>query len=98
VYAPQTVVDAQFLHKCIPEYPQIAKEQNIEGTAVVLVTIGPSGNVIESKIAQSSGNAMLDQNAKQAAASCSTYSPPVINGKPATETYRVEYVFSLSGQ
>ena len=94
VYAPQTVVDARFTNKVTPEYPEIAKQQGIQGTCVVLVTIGPDGAVIGTKIGQSSGNPALDQAALTAARQ-SSYSPPEINGKPATETYKVVYTFSL---
>ena len=97
IYAPGVTVDAQFRHKCEPEYPEIAKQQNIEGTVEVLVTIGPDGGVVSSRLGKSSGNASLDQAAMKAAGSCSTYVGPTLDGRPATLTYKVIYEFTLSG-
>jgi protein TonB len=77
-----------------PDYPNVAKEQNAQGTAVVLATIGPNGNVLATRIDQSTGNKLLDQ-AALAAARSSSFEPPRINGKPATETYRLVYTFQL---
>lgn len=93
VYAPEVVVDARFITQRRPDYPEIAKQMGAQGTAVVLITIGPKGNVISAKISQSTGNAWLDQAALVAARG-STFQPPKIDGKPATETYRVVYEFA----
>jgi len=94
VYAPEVVVDARFVHQAQPDYPEIAKEQNAQGTAVVFATVGPKGNVLSTRIDESTGNKMLDQ-AAMAAARQSSFEPPQINGKPATETYRLVYTFAL---
>jgi protein TonB len=94
VYAPEMVVEARFVHQAEPDYPEVAKEQNAQGTAVVFATIGPNGNVISTRIDQSTGNRLLDAAALTAARE-STFQPPMINGKPATETYRLLYTFAL---
>ena len=94
VYAPEMVVEARFVHQAQPDYPEVAKEQNAQGTAVVLATIGPNGNVMSTRIDQSTGNKLLD-GAALTAARQSTFEPPMINGKPATETYRLVYTFAL---
>jgi TonB family protein len=94
LYAPDVVVDARFTHQVQPDYPAIAKAQGVTGTAVVLATIGPDGKVISAHIDQSTGNTMLD-NAALDAAKESGFQPPIINGKPATETYRLVYNFEL---
>jgi protein TonB len=94
VYAPDVVVDARFTHAVQPDYPPIAKAQGASGTAVVLATIGPDGKVISAHIDQSTGNKMLDEAALDAA-KASGFQPPIINGKPATETYRLVYNFEL---
>ncbi len=94
VYAPEMVVDAKFTRQIQPDYPEIAKVQNAQGTAVVLATIGPKGNVLSAHVDQSTGNRLLD-GAALAAARASGFEPPKINGKPATETYRLVYTFSL---
>jgi TonB family protein len=92
VYAPQVVVDARFVRQVQPEYPDLAREQNLSGTAIVLVTVGPKGNVLSTRVEKSAGG-ILD-GAALAAARQSTFQPPRIDGKPATETYRIVYTFS----
>ena len=94
VYAPDTVVDARFLHQVEPDYPEVAKAQGVQGTAVVFATVGPKGNVISTHVDQSTGNKLLDQAALSAARD-SSFAPPEINGRPATETYRISYTFAL---
>lgn len=94
VYAPEIVVEARFTHQAKPDYPDVAKEQNAQGTAVVLATIGPNGNVLSARIDQSTGNKLLDGAALTAARE-SGFEPPKINGKPATETYRLVYTFAI---
>ena len=87
------MVDARFSNRIQPDYPEIAREQHIEGTAIVLVTVGPKGNVISQRLEKSAGHPMLDQ-AALAAAAHSSFLPPKIDGKPATETYRIYYAFA----
>lgn len=89
------IVAAEFIRRLQPDYPAIAITGNWEGTVVVLITLGPDG-IIDAKIGTSSGYAVLDRAALRAAEE-STYRPPEINGKPAIETYRVIYTFTLNG-
>jgi TonB family protein len=96
VYAPTIVVDARFVDRVEPVYPDIAKEQGVGGTAIVLATIGPDGRVLSVSIDQSTGNRQLD-SAAVAAAHSSRFEPPEIDGKPATETYRIVYTFDPNG-
>jgi protein TonB len=96
VYAPTIVVDARFADRVEPVYPDIAKEQGVGGTAIVLATIGPDGHVLAVSIDQSTGNRQLD-SAAVAAAHASRFEPPEIDGKPATETYRIVYTFDPNG-
>jgi protein TonB len=93
VYAPGTILDARFISRQEPVYPEIAREQDARGTAIVLVTIGPRGNVLSARVSQSTGFQMLD-NAALDAAHSSSFQPPVIDGKPATATYRITYDFA----
>lgn len=94
VYAPTVVVEARFIDRVAPAYPDIAREQGAQGTAIVLATVGPKGFVISVALDQSTGNKVLDQSALSAARA-SKFQPPEIDGKPATETYRIVYTFSL---
>lgn len=92
VYAPRIVVDARFVNRVAPDYPNIARDQGAGGTAIVLATVGPSGTVLSVAIDQSTGNKLLDSSAL-AAARESTFEAPEIDGAPATETYRIVYTF-----
>ncbi len=91
------VQEAQFINKVIPAMPKAALKAGHEGTVAVYVTIGPDGGVLGVKIGQSSGFSELDEASIRAAQE-STYSAPTIDGKPARETYKVVYTFSLSRQ
>ena len=96
LYEPSVVVDARFVNRVSPAYPDMAREQGASGTAIVLATVGPTGNVLSVAIDQSTGNKLLDGAALSAARE-SRFEPPEINGKPATETYRIVYTFDPNG-
>ena len=91
---PVQIVDSDFIRKVTPDYPDIAKDENIEGTVTVRVTIGPDGQVADAVITQSSGNALLDDAALRAARD-SVFKPPLFDGTPTTREYLIIYTFSL---
>ncbi|HME82744.1 MAG TPA: TonB family protein [Candidatus Eremiobacteraceae bacterium] len=86
---PVGVADSDFKFKAPLDYPELAKEQGIQGTAVVIVTIAPSGALLGAKIYQSSGNALLD-NAALKAARASTFKPASFESD-----YLIDYVFQI---
>jgi periplasmic protein TonB len=88
------VVSARFVHRVDPIYPQETVDGGVEGTVIILLTIGPDG-VSEVRVWESSGYPALDRAALQAAKE-STYSVPEVNGEPVTETYRIIYTFVLN--
>lgn len=91
---PLLATPATFRYKATPVYPEIDIEERIEGVAVVLVTIGTDGSLLDASIAESSGNANLDA-AALAAARASLYTAPMQDGKPVEEQYKIVYEFSL---
>jgi TonB family protein len=93
VNAADRIVDARMSYAATPDYPDMARDQGIRGTSVVLVTVDPSGSIVHMSIASSSGNGALDRAALVAARS-SQYIAPKVDGKPAIETYRVTYDFA----
>lgn len=93
--ARDQIIDAAVKHLVKPRYPEMASFRGEEGTVIILLTIGPDGNVLDTRIAQSSGSLSLDQEAVYAAKH-SSYFPPEIDGKPAIMTYRVVYTFQMS--
>jgi protein TonB len=92
---PIAIKDSTFKYKAPPDYPPIAIQQDIEGTVVVLVTIGPDGSLISATIDVSSGDASLDEAALNAARA-SLYTPYVANGVPTEQQYKIVYDFQLN--
>lgn len=91
---PVTATDADFINKVSPEYPDMAKEENIQGDVTVRITVGPTGAVLAEAIQESSGNPLLD-NAALKAAKASTFKPPTYNGVAVQRDYLIIYTFSL---
>ncbi|MDQ6825232.1 MAG: TonB family protein [Candidatus Eremiobacteraeota bacterium] len=89
----KNVVDARFVVQAKPEYPDVARQMNAQGSTVILATIGPRGNLLSVRVDRSSGSRILDESALRASRA-STYEPARIDGKPVTQTYRIVYVFS----
>jgi len=94
---PEQITESQFIRRAAPEYPQIAIDENIQGTVTVRVTIGPEGQVEEAVVVQSSGNSLLD-NAAVKAARESAFRAPLRDGNPTTREYLIVYTFSLDAQ
>jgi len=88
------VKDSNFRYKATPSYPDVQMQEGVEGTVIVLVTIGPDGSLLDATIDQSSGNAALDA-AALAAAHASLYTAPLRDGKPVTAEYRIVYEFKI---
>ena len=88
VFAP-----CRMVRRIQPDYPEGVKSAGIQGTTIVVVAIGPDGQVVSARVGESSGNSTLD-NAAVAAARASTYAcPPTASHQ--TDLYQVIYVFSL---
>ena len=85
--------DATVVNQAQPEYPDSARDLGLgEVQVAVTVTIGPSGNLVDAKIAQSAGNMALDQ-AALAAARQSTYAPKIVDCQPTTGSYYFKVTF-----
>jgi TonB family protein len=81
------------LHRVEPEYPEQAREQNIEGTVVLDLWVSADGAV--QQVRAISGNPVLVP-AAIAAAKQWQFSPHTIDGKPAEMRSRVTLDFSLA--
>ncbi|HEY7993349.1 MAG TPA: energy transducer TonB [Candidatus Eremiobacteraceae bacterium] len=92
--APEQIIETDFIRKVTPDYPEIAKDENIEGTVTVRITIGPDGQVEAAVVVQSSGSTQLDDAALKAARD-SAYRAPLLDGKPTTRDYLIVYTFQL---
>jgi len=91
---PIVIRDSTFKYKAPLEYPQYEMQAQIEGTVIVLVTIGPDGNVLSASIVTSSGNAHLDDAALNAARA-SRYTPYYVDGVAVEQHYKIVYEFKL---
>jgi protein TonB len=80
--------------KIQPDYPDWAKSAGIQGTAIVILSLGPDGQVLSAHIGESSGNAALDQ-AALVAARASAYACPAGTGSGVPDLYQVIYTFRL---
>lgn len=68
------------------DYPQIAAEQNVTGTALVQVDLSSNGAVRNATISESSGNDKLDRAALVAARQ-QTYTPQIVGCRPVSGSY-----------
>lgn len=92
IYAPDRIVEARVRNAVQPDFPIDPNLAGVRATAIVLVTIGPTGHVTRTTIEKTSGYGALDRSAI-AAARLTEYYAPNIDGRPATETYRMIYDF-----
>lgn len=96
--APQSTPQASALRRGIliyhvnPVYPDLARQQGIQGTVQLEVTIGTNG-LVRSVIALS-GPGMLIEAARSAVREW-RYTPSLLNGRPVESTVDVSVVFHL---
>ncbi|HEY5095986.1 MAG TPA: energy transducer TonB [Candidatus Eremiobacteraceae bacterium] len=91
---PVVIRDSTFKYKAPLEYPLYEIQARIEGTVVVLVTIGPDGNVLSASVSTTSGNAHLDEAALKAARA-SSYTSYYVGGVAVEQQYLIVYEFRL---
>lgn len=77
-----------------PKYPESARRANVEGAVGVGLVIGAQGSVTSAWVAESSGNAALDQAAVDAVYKW-RFAPGTVNGSPVETQSRVRVNFSL---
>jgi protein TonB len=76
----------------MPEYPEIARANRVEGIVILETIIGTDGKVAEARVLRS--NPLLDQ-AALAAVRGWEYSPTLLNGKPTAVLMTVTVRFTL---
>lgn len=85
-------VDSSLLYRVEPEYPEAAREQNIQGAVVLEVHIGADGAVQEVRVA--SGPPLLAQAASDAVKQWK-FKPRLVNGSPVEMQTSVTLNFRL---
>lgn len=81
--------------RCIPTYPEMERDQGIEGTVGILVVVGRGGQAVEARVAQSSGNPNLDNAALENVRQCWKFSPAIQNGEPVEARLTFTITFKL---
>lgn len=77
-----------------PIYPSDAKDDGVEGTVVMLITVSPNGKISHVKIVEGSGDRRLDRAAEQTVKMWE-YEPALRDGIPAEATIRVRVQFRI---
>jgi len=78
-----------------PVYPAVALQRKIEGTVTIGFLVDARGNVLDTALRRSSGDASLDQAARVALAKC-RFKPATINDTPIDRWSDVQYVWKAS--
>ena len=86
------VVDAKACDK--PEYPRKSLRNEEQGTVTLAFLIGLDGQVVDSRVENSSGSKDLDQAAIAGLSLCK-FKPGTIDGKPEQSWTKIQYVWKL---
>ncbi len=87
------VAQGLLLRQVKPEYPALAREARIQGTVILLATIGKDGTVQNLHVM--SGHPMLT-GAAVAAAKQWLYKPYYLNGEPVEVETQINVIFTLT--
>jgi TonB family protein len=89
----QGVLDGNLIHQVAPDYPIEAKDRQIQGDVILLVTVSREGNVANLKAMQ--GDPVLVKAAIDAAKQWK-YRPFLLNGEPIELESTIKIQFRLS--
>jgi TonB family protein len=92
VELPEATAQRELLHRVEPEYPEAAREQNIQGAVVLELHIGTNGSVEDAGVV--SGPPILAQASTDAVKQWK-FKPRVVNGSPVEMQTRVTFNFRL---
>lgn len=84
--------------KVVPNYPDLAKEDNDQGAVTVAVTIDATGKTSDVNVVTSSGHRSLDDAALDAARASSfgpAIMPAALGGKAMALRFVIDYTFAL---
>jgi len=79
-----------------PQYPEDAEDMEQTGISVLQFLIDDNGNVVQSRIASSSGHASLDDAAEEALGQCKFRPAIGADGKPQEAWTSIRYVWQLN--
>jgi TonB family protein len=75
----------------VPAYPEDARARGLEGSPIVELWVGETGDVINAAVVESAG-AILD-DALLSAALCWRFAPATLRGVPVTTRITVQHLF-----
>ncbi|MBR7799001.1 energy transducer TonB [Undibacterium fentianense] len=87
------MVERQTCEKAV--YPKSSLMNEETGTVTLSILVGADGNVMDSKVDQSSGSKTLDKAAVKIYSTCK-FKPAVKDGKAQQAWAKLEHVWSLS--
>jgi TonB family protein len=90
--------DANFISRINPNYPDLAREESIQGDVAVAVVIGQDGGVEAAWVKESSGSAVLDGAAVNAAKKSTfipAHLPAAYGGLVVGSIYYIIYSFAI---
>jgi TonB family protein len=76
-------------------YPEEARKQEVEGRSVVKFIVSSDGQVSDVEIAQSSGNALLDQEALRVISLMQSWKPGLKDGHPVAVYFFLPVTYRL---
>ena len=78
-----------------PEYPDLSRRREEQGSVLLKFLIGTDGRVMESHVEQSSGYARLDDAARLGLSKCQ-FKPGTVDGKPEPSWANLKYTWRLN--
>jgi protein TonB len=86
------VLDAHKIHNVVPDYPDIAKREHLEGKVLMHALIDKSGSLAKLYVLQ--GYCTLAESALSAVRKW-RYSPTTVNGEPVEVETQIQVIYSL---
>jgi len=82
--------------RAVPKYPEIARRARVEGTVILLITIGPDGTVGQVEVLRAPDQIWGFDLAALEAVKRWRYRPALMSGRPVSVYAQVMVEFTLS--
>lgn len=95
----QSAVDANFKSKVVPDYPDLARMEDVMGTVAVEVEVGPQGGAPQRawvRWTEATNEGAILDDPSLLAANRSTFTAPIVDGRPQSRSYSIIYTYWLS--
>jgi len=78
------------------KYPAMAAENNVQGKVIMQFVVDKTGKVTRAKVARSSGDESLDNEALRLCTALPDFTPGSQNGQPVSVWYTMPVTFKLT--